>query len=74
MFRGLFSTPHTPHTLAAYAHFQARKLPPLGLAVSILENAAQKFADRALLGEGGASIYTPFAVKLWETELRHSNG
>eukprot|EP00752_Nemacystus_decipiens_P013035 g11532.t1 len=52
----------------------ARKLPPLAMAISILESTAKKCAERVALGQGGASIYTPFGAKLWETEHRHSTG
>ena len=64
----------TSSTLAAYPHFQARKLPILGMTVNIVENSAKKFADRASLGKRGTSIYTPFAARLWDTEHSHSNG
>ena len=44
------------------------------MTVNIVENSAKKFADRASLGKGGTSIYTPFAARLWDTEHSHSNG
>lgn len=49
-------------------------MPVLGVMIDIMENTAQKFADRAGLGKGGASVYTPFAAKLFETERKHSVG
>ena len=64
----------TLQIMTAYVDFQARKLPPLGLMISMVENTARKFADRAHLGEGAYNNVTPFASKLLETEREASKG